>query len=332
MFEGFAGVWTPVLASVELPAGRPLAVRVAGVPLVLFRDQEGRPAALLDRCPHRGAALSLGHVEAGRIVCPFHGWQLDGDGTTCRVPWNPDARRERLGGLSFPVRELGGQIWVYTGDQADTEPEVDEVFTREGVRVTGFTLPIETHWTRAMENMLDWPHLPFVHSRSIGRSMTDVAATARLDIALTDQPYGFSSSIAIDGVEQPGRLDFRFPNAMTLFLPIPGKTLVMQVACVPETDTRTRMVMVTARDFLMLGWLDWLFNRQNAKIAAEDRAVVESSFPAAVPPSREEQSVRTDAPTLEFRKQYFARLHGSSWSCEPRSQPEMTRRRNALNA
>src|SRR5262245_13491889 len=39
--------------STELASGaRPLARTIAGVPLVLFRSN-GRPAALVDRCPHR---------------------------------------------------------------------------------------------------------------------------------------------------------------------------------------------------------------------------------------------------------------------------------------
>ena len=51
--------------------------------------------------------------------------------------------------------------------------------------------------------------------------------------------------------------------------------------------------------------------RANQRIAAEDRAIVESSHPVKVPPPAEEQSVRTDAPTLLFRKRYFAELAGS---------------------
>jgi phenylpropionate dioxygenase-like ring-hydroxylating dioxygenase large terminal subunit len=78
MFEGFANVWTPVLLASDLKVGRPVGVQVAGTPIVLFRGKEGKPAALVDRCPHRGVALSLGSVKDGVIECPFHGWQLRG--------------------------------------------------------------------------------------------------------------------------------------------------------------------------------------------------------------------------------------------------------------
>ncbi len=319
MFEGFANVWTPVVGAAELGRKRPLGVLLAGAPLVLFRDEQGRPAALVDRCPHRGAALSLGEVCEGRVVCPFHGWELDRDGANRHVPWNPDARRERLGVMAFPAREVGGQIWVYTGREPTEEPAVDEVFSMPSVRVTAFSIPLATHWTRAMENMLDWPHLPFVHKKTIGRSMVTQARRGRMDIELEERDYGFTTRIRVDGEPQPGRLDYRFPNVMNLFIGIPGRTLVMQVACVPETPSTSRMVVTTARDFAKLGVLDWLFRRQNMKIVSEDKAVVASSFPVEVPPAGEERSVRTDAPTLAFRKTYFTRLHGSAFS--PAGEP-----------
>lgn len=107
MFSGFANVWTPVILARELER-KPLAVTLAGEKLVFFRDAEGRAGALLDRCPHRGVALSLGKVEGGCLVCPFHAWEFDRQGQVTHVPLNPDAKRERLFAPSFPVRELGG--------------------------------------------------------------------------------------------------------------------------------------------------------------------------------------------------------------------------------
>lgn len=311
MFDDFAGVWTPVLACSELPRDRPVGVMVAGVPIVLFRDEHARVAGLLDACPHRSVKLSLGDLRDGHLRCPFHGWAFDGRGANVHVPWNPDARRARLCATAFPVRELAGQIWLFTGKHATSEPSVHEVFLGGDVRLCGFSLDVATHWTRAMENMLDWPHLPFVHRSSIGKDMRAAVTHGRMDIELETTPWGFASRIAIDGDTQAGSLDYRFPNMMNLFIPVPKKTLVMQVACVPIDQERTRLVMVTARNFAKHPWLDGMFNRENRKVALEDRVVVESA-PLEVPRAVEELSVRTDAPTLHFRRRYFAELRGSS--------------------
>jgi len=51
---------------------------------------------------------------------------------------------------------------------------------------------------------------------------------------------------------------------------------------------------------------DPLFVRANARIAHEDKAIVESARPAQVPPAAKEKSVAGDAQALAFRKLWFA--------------------------
>jgi len=317
LFPGFSQVWSPVLLASQLRAA-PRSVTVAGTPVALFRDSAWVPRALVDRCPHRGVALSLGTVRGDCLQCPFHGWEFDGGGTVRHVPWNPDARNARRGAIALPVIETGHVIWLYTAAMEETEdavlasgPPVSEVFLRKDVRVTAIDVNFRTHWTRVIENMLDWPHLPFVHAKSIGKSMAR-KEDSRLDIRLEKRTWGWHSTIAIDGKEQPGALDFRWPNTMVLTIPVPGKTLVLQNTCIPIDDRTTRMFIATARDFAKLPLLDVFFNRRNRPIVQEDRNVVESSMPAEVPPAHEELSVRTDAPTLYFRKRYFAELRRSA--------------------
>ena len=162
-----------------------------------------------------------------------------------------------------------------------------------------------------MENMLDWPHLPFVHRKTIGKNLVERAGQ-RMDIEMDERPWGLHTRIKIDGKDEPGSLDFRWPNQMNLHIPAPGKLLMMMVACVPIDATRTRMMMTMARDFMTSPFLDAIFNRTNRKIAMEDLAIIESSVPAEIPPAGEERSVRTDAPTLFFRKRYLTELKGSA--------------------
>ncbi len=313
MFEGFANIWTPVALASELKPQKPLAVQVAGTPLVLFRNEEGGVSALVDRCPHRGVALSLGTIKGGNLECPFHGWQLDSKGHVCNVPWNPDAKLQGLRGIAIPVREIAQQLWVYTShvNEPTSEPAVNETLLRKDVRVSGFAIEWNTHWTRAMENMLDWPHLPFVHKATIGKSMRK-QTEQRMDVAWEERPWGAHTYIQINGKAEPGSLDLRWPNQMNLHIPIPNKLLMMLVACVPIDEGRTKMLMIMARNFLTNPIFDWFFHRTNLKIAMEDKAIVESSFPNMVPPASEEKSVRTDAPTLAFRKRYYAELVGSA--------------------
>lgn len=312
MFENFANVWTPVGLAGDLKPGKPLGLRIAGERVVLFRDAAGVAGALIDRCPHRGVALSLGEVINGEIECPFHGWRFDRAGVNCGVPWNPDARHDRLGAIALPVREIGGLLWLYTGFAPQSEPDVSQNLMAAEITLCAQSVVWNVHWTRAMENMLDMPHLPFVHRRTIGKSLGRLVAGARMDIFVEERPYGLRLTNAVDGVARPGALDYRFPNAMELFIDPPGKLLRLMVACIPQDEGATRLLLLTLRDFARSPLLNPIFRLMNARIAAEDRAILESSLPSQVPPQGEEVSVRTDEATLAFRRIYRQRLHGDT--------------------
>lgn len=320
MFDRFANVWTAVTLAKHLKVGKPLPLEVAGEKIVFFRDEKGHPRALLDRCPHRGVQLSLGKVENGCLECPFHAWKFDGSGAVKHVPLNPDAKRERLFATSFPVREVGGLLWLFTGTTKHCgEPEVPSALTMVGPARTYLEIEWNTHWTRAMENMLDSPHVPYVHAGTIGRFIRPrLRDDSRMDVTWEETAFGGKTHSTVD--DDPGSgatLEWYRPNMMVLHIPVPGELFRMHAICVPINATRTRMIIIGARSFATLSLLNPLFNYSNRRIANEDRAVVESSQPLEVPPPREEISVRTDRATLQFRKYYFSTLVGDERREEP---------------
>ena len=83
---------------------KPLGRRICDEPVVLFRDKDGGATALVDRCCHRSAPLSLGEVVASGIQCGYHGLIFDGSGKCVTVPGQsriPEDARVR----SYPVVE-----------------------------------------------------------------------------------------------------------------------------------------------------------------------------------------------------------------------------------
>ncbi len=100
--------------------GKPLGRKVCGESIVFFRGPDNQVAAVEDFCPHRGAALSLGRVESGRLVCGYHGLEMGCDGKTVAMPC------QRVGGFpavrTYPVVERYGFIWVWPGDEQQADP------------------------------------------------------------------------------------------------------------------------------------------------------------------------------------------------------------------
>ena len=55
-------------------------------PVVFFRQEDGTPVALADKCAHRHAPLSEGKLVGDNIQCPYHGLEYNAAGDCVRVP------------------------------------------------------------------------------------------------------------------------------------------------------------------------------------------------------------------------------------------------------
>jgi phenylpropionate dioxygenase-like ring-hydroxylating dioxygenase large terminal subunit len=174
--------WYVACASHEL-GEKPLARTILNTPLVLFRGLDNKPAALLDRCAHRNAPLSLGKTVQGELQCAYHGWRYDSSGACVKVPSLIGAGEKTSRVVPrFPARDRDGYVWVYTA--ADEEP------AREPFHVPaippGYTevrrsVEVNSTLHAALENALDVPHTAFLHRglfRGTGR-------TSRIKVRVT---------------------------------------------------------------------------------------------------------------------------------------------------
>ena len=71
--------WYVAAMSDEINHNKPLGRKVCDQSIAFYRQADGKVAAVLDFCPHRGAALSLGYVEDGLLVCGYHGLKMGED-------------------------------------------------------------------------------------------------------------------------------------------------------------------------------------------------------------------------------------------------------------
>lgn len=97
--------WTDACAEDELVDGRPHAVLVAGMSVMLLRRGD-RITAIANRCTHRGGPLSEGTVVGDCIQCPWHGSRFDV--ATGEVERGPSTRPQP----ALEVRLVAGQVQV----------------------------------------------------------------------------------------------------------------------------------------------------------------------------------------------------------------------------
>lgn len=173
--------WYIACLSSEL-RGKPLARSVAGTSLVLFRGESARPAALLDRCPHRNVPLSCGTVHGGQLECCYHGWRFDGAGTCRLVPGlTSDADRRARTATTYPAAEQDGFVWVATAPDGGPPPfrfpHVDDVAYTTVRR----SAVLEAGLHPCLENTLDVPHTAFLHGGLFrgGREPVEIEVVVR---------------------------------------------------------------------------------------------------------------------------------------------------------
>lgn len=171
-FYGLREYWYPALESSELGHNEHKTVQLLGDNLVLFRDKDGSPAALENRCPHRSALLSLGDVniwEIGTITCRYHGMTFNKHGEC--VAFLADGADSpacgKVKATAYPATEEGGIIWVYMGVKEpkpllDSMPHIREVLDPRGLAVC-HRIKVPYSHLNQLDNTVDVTHVGCLH-------------------------------------------------------------------------------------------------------------------------------------------------------------------------
>jgi phenylpropionate dioxygenase-like ring-hydroxylating dioxygenase large terminal subunit len=149
----------------------PIARTICNNPVVIFRTAEGKAAALIDRCCHRAAPLSLGRVVGGGIECGYHGMVFDCSGKCVAIPAQ-DAIPASAKVRSFPTVEKNQMVWIWTGEPslADESTIVDFPY-HDDTAHWGFkhiVYKIAANHMLPVDNLMDLTHVFYVHRQTIG--------------------------------------------------------------------------------------------------------------------------------------------------------------------
>ena len=168
--------WHPIMMS-ERVTDRPLALRILGEDLVLFRDLSGDLGLVHKHCSHRGMSLEFGIIANHGIRCAYHGWCYAVDGRILETPGEaPNSLlKERVVHGAYPVVDHKGLIFAYLGPPAlkPAFPRLDMMELPDNEM-----LPWQIHspcnWLQVSENSMDPFHTPFLHTRMSGVQFEEV--------------------------------------------------------------------------------------------------------------------------------------------------------------
>ncbi len=149
--------------------GRSLFTRqLLGSPVVFYRTEDGKVAALADMCPHRGMPFSMGKLIGDNVQCQYHGLEFGGDGKCTKIP-SQSSIPPNLRARAYPVVEKWKWVWIWMGDAEKADPNLipDHSFLgldRPGWQATPmFVMEIKSNYSLTLENLLDTTHATFMH-------------------------------------------------------------------------------------------------------------------------------------------------------------------------
>ena len=154
--------WYPVAWAKTLKPGQVIPVVVWQKNIAVYRDAEGQVYAMENACPHKGIELHLGEVKGDRLVCPYHGWEFDGNGQCANIPYFPKEQKLPCArARSYPVQDKYGIIWVFPGDPALSTirpiPNVPEFADPNCLKIP-ITGVFNAHFSICNENTMDVFH------------------------------------------------------------------------------------------------------------------------------------------------------------------------------
>lgn len=316
--------WYAVAPAATL-ADQPVLVPFAGQEYVLFRDDSGIPVCFENRCPHRGAALSLGSSQDGCLRCAFHGWMFDAQGRCIEVPADG-------AGTSRPSRsnlrdkrtvcDYAGFIWLWHGEaQPDRNllPDLPEFDSTQWQYVSN-TFTWDAHFSRVIESNLDNSHAYWVHKDTFASQDSPlsipydfnkgdnwVSAKVKYELPLTGA-LELLQRLRGKGTGLSAETTFSFyhPNLNIVDTRVGDFLHVIFVnASLPQGESQTisRWIKYSPKKAFNLPGRVEKSTEISRTIFNEDHGVVRTQRPYAVPLSFSEEShVNSDLLSIEYRK------------------------------
>ncbi len=343
MFRGFpTNQW--YVAAYGAEVGRDFLARtICGEPIVFYRSQAGGVVALADRCVHRRFPLSQSRLDGDDVVCGYHGFTYQADGSCRYVPGQqriPRTARVK----AYPVVEQDSFVWVWIGNP-DVMPSVPPprapwLADPAWVTVAGMN-PLAARYSLLLDNLMDLSHETYLHGGYIGTpevAETPITTTVDDDAGIVyvsrhmddaECPPFYARSTGIVGrITRWQDIEFRPPCLYILHSRIAAQGhypsaegpdsgafhAKIVYALTPETETSTFDFWAVARDFALDdAEVTEYLRKSNQTVVLQDVVALNllETVIASDPAGYQELSINIDAGGLAARRLVQRQLEAS---------------------
>jgi choline monooxygenase len=181
-------VWNFVGSAAQIPnPGDYFTLTFAGIPVIILRDHDGILRAFANTCRHRGSELLDGAGQCKLIVCPYHSWSYELDGTLRGAPEMEKTigfdkadyglvpiKLDTWGGFLFiNFDNAAGPLTAFLGDL----PQKLAPYGLENMALARRkTYDIACNWKLFVENAKESYHIGTVHRATINKYASAKAA------------------------------------------------------------------------------------------------------------------------------------------------------------
>ena len=166
-------------ASALANSGDYVTLDLADQPIIVLRDRAGDIRAMSNVCRHRMSTLLEGHGTTSSIVCPYHAWTYNLDGSLRGAPAMTQNAGFCKGDYVLPSIRCDEWLgWVFVTLNPDANPVAQDLASVEAhigdynmadyVETFYETHIWDTNWKVLAENFMESYHLPVCHAGTIG--------------------------------------------------------------------------------------------------------------------------------------------------------------------
>ncbi|MDA3887497.1 MAG: Rieske 2Fe-2S domain-containing protein [Allgaiera sp.] len=197
----FAREWLCAGRAEALPdPGDYLTMTIAEEPVIVLRDHDGEIRAMSNVCRHRMSTLLEGRGHVRAIVCPYHAWTYNLDGSLRGAPamtLNQNFCKDRIGLPQVRCIVWLGWIMVTLNPDAPDPAErlkgvealVGDFHMEHYQEAFRESFHWQTNWKVLAENFMESYHLPVCHAGTIGHTVDLLKMTCPEGDPAFNYPY-----------------------------------------------------------------------------------------------------------------------------------------------